>query len=57
MMKILETYKGVFADVPGKFTVIEHPIILNNEDPVRSKPYPLPYAVQEELKREIKDML
>ena len=39
MMKILETYnyKRVFTDVPGKFNLIEHRIILNNEDPVRSK--------------------
>ena len=40
MMKILETYKGVFTDVPGKYNLIEHRIILN-EDPIRSKPSPL----------------
>ena len=50
MMKILETYEAVFSDVPGKSNLIEHQIILNNEDPVRSKPYPLPCAVREELK-------
>ena len=57
MMKILETYKGVFTDVPGKSNLIEHRIMLNNEDTVRSKPYLLPYAVGKELKGEIKDML
>ena len=55
MMKILETYEGVFTDVPGKSNLIEHRILLNNEDPVRSKLCPLPYAVREELKGEIKD--
>ena len=44
MMKILDTYKGVLTNVPGKSNLIEHRIILNNEDPVRSKSYPLPYA-------------
>ena len=57
MMKILEIYKEVFTDVPGKSNLVEHRIILNNEDPVRYKPYPLPYAVREKLKGEIKDML
>ena len=47
----------MLADVPGKFILTEHRIIVNNEDPVRSKPYLLPYAVREELKGEIKDML
>ena len=51
MMKILDSYKGVFTDVPGKSNLIEYRIILNNEDPIKSKPYPLPYTVREELKR------
>ena len=57
MMKILETYKGVCTDVPRKSNLIEHRIIISNENPVRTKPYPLPYAVLEKLKREIKDKL
>ena len=58
IMKIFETYKGMmFTDVPGKLNLIEHWIILNNEDLVRLNPYALPHAVGEELKGEIKDML
>ena len=54
MMKILEIYKRVFTDVPGKSNLIEPRIILTNKDSVKSKPYPLPYAVREELKGEFK---
>ena len=56
MMKILETYKEVFTDAPGKSNLIVHWIVLNNENSVRSKPYSLPYAVRE-LKEEIEVML
>ena len=37
--------------------MIEHKIELTNNNPVRSRPYPLPYAMRENLKREIQDML
>ena len=45
IMNIMKTYKGAFTDVLGKSNLIEHWIILNNEDPVRSKSFPLSYAV------------
>ena len=37
--------------------MIEHKIELTDNNPVRSQPYPLPYALREDLKREIQDML
>ena len=47
----------MFTDVPGKSNLIEHRIILNNEDSIRSKPYLSSYTVREKLKQKIKDML
>ena len=57
MMDTLVRYEEVFSDIPGKTNVIEHKIELTNNNPVRSRPYPLPYALRENLKREIQDML
>ena len=37
--------------------MIEHKIELADNNSVRSRPYPLPYAMREILKREIEDML
>ena len=48
----LSKYEEVFSDVPGK-TKIE----LTDNNPVRSRPYPLPCAMRENLKKEIEDML
>ena len=57
MMGTLVRYAEVFSDIPGKTDVIEHKIELTDNNPVRSRPYPLPYAMRENLKREIQDML
>ena len=57
ILGVLGKYSGTFTDVPGKTNLIEHHIKLTDDDPVRSKPYPLPYAVREELRGEIRDMV
>ena len=56
-MDTLVRYTEVFSDIPGKTDMIEHKIELTGNNPVRSRPYPLPYAMRENLKREIQDML
>ena len=53
----LDQFAEVFSDVPGRTDVIEHEIELIDEDPVRSRPYPLSYAVRQNLKEEIDQML
>ena len=57
MMDTLVRYAEVFSDIPGNTDIIEHKIKLTDNNPVRSRPYPLPYALRENLKREIQDML
>ena len=37
--------------------MIEHKVELTENNPIRSPPYSLPYAMKENLKKEIKDML
>lgn len=57
LLQLLQSYSGIFSDVPGKTDVIEHTIQLTDNKPISSRPYPLPYAVRENLKEEIADML
>ena len=54
---MIESYADVFSHVPGRTSKIEHRINLEDEEPARLKPYPLPYALQQELKNEIREML
>ena len=53
-MPDLERY--VFTDMPGKTDVIQHQIKLTDDMPIRYKPYPLPYAIREELRNEVDTM-
>ena len=57
MMDTLVRYTEVFSDISGKTDMIEHKIELTDNNPVRSRPYPLPYAYRENLKREIEDTI
>ena len=57
MMDTLVRYTEVFLDIPSKTDMIEHKIEITDNSPVRSRPYPLPYALRENLKTEIEDML
>ena len=47
----------MFTDMPGETDVIQHQIRLSDDTPIRCKPYPLPYAMQEELRNEVDTML
>ena len=51
--QVLGAYDSVFTNVPGKSNVIQHQITLTDSATIRSKPYPLPYAIRENLKTEI----
>ena len=42
-------YPDVFTDMPGETDVIQHQVKLTDDTPICCKPYPLPYAMKEEL--------
>ena len=50
-------YPHVFTDMPGETDVIQHQIRLTEDMPIGCKPYPLPYAMREELRDEVDTML
>jgi len=58
LLELLNSYSVIFSDLPGKTDVIEHAVIsclmINL---LRRDPYKLPYAVRENLKMEISDMI
>ena len=54
---IISRYSSIFTDVPKKTNVMECEIHLTTSTPIRSKPYPVPQAVRETMRNEIKNML
>ena len=56
-MNCANQFSSLFTEAPGTTNLIEHHINLTTEDSGRSKPYPLPYSMHEELKKDIDDMI
>ena len=50
-------YRDVFTDKPGTTELTEHKIEMVTDEPVRVKPYPIPYNLREELKQDIEQMM
>ena len=49
--------KAIITDKPGACNLVKHAVKLTSEEPVRSRPCTVPYALRQELKGEIKKML
>ena len=50
-------YPDVFTDMPRETNVIQHKVKLTDDTPISCKPYPLPYAMREELRNKVDSML
>ena len=50
-------YSDVLTDLTGRTTAGEHDIKLTTDEPIRSKPYPIPFALKDTVKEEISNML
>ena len=57
VQQLLQKHAAVLTDLPGQTTITKHDIKLTSLDPIRSKPYPLPHALRDTVKDEIKSML
>ena len=55
--ELLEEFKDVLTDIPGETNLIEHKINLTSDQPIRTKQYPLPFAMSQTVKEETKKML
>ena len=50
---LLERFPDVFTDIPGTTDIVEHDILLTTDKPIRSKPYPVPFSLKNDIKKEI----
>ena len=50
-------FQSLFTDAPGTTSLAQHHIKLTSDQPVRSRPYPVPYSLRESLKKDITDMM
>ena len=54
--QLLEEFNDIFSDLPGLTQVVEHKILLTDHNPIRCKPYPIPFALREAVKSEVEEM-
>ena len=54
--ELLDEYSEIFSDVPMVIHLIEHKVELIESEPVKHKPYPIPYKMQEIIDKEIDEM-
>ena len=55
--QLVGEFPDVFTDVPGTTHLVEHEIIVTSAQPVRSKQYPVPYSLKQDIKSELDNML
>ena len=54
---LLTEFQDVLTDLPGTTLLCEHDIKLTSNDPIRRRPYALPHALQDTVKKEVEAML
>ncbi|HMK58804.1 MAG TPA: RNase H-like domain-containing protein [Nitrososphaeraceae archaeon] len=55
--KLIEEYKDIFSDVPGKTNLVEVDIKLERDEDIKLRPFPVPLALRDKLNEEIDSML
>jgi len=55
--ELLHEFQNVFTNVPKVTNLGKHAIHLTSSEPIRSNAYPLPYALREQVDKEIDSML
>ena len=55
--ELIFEFQDIFTEQPKTSTIEEHKIELTSQEPIRQKPYPLPYSMREIVQEEIKAML
>ena len=57
MKVLIAEFSCIFTDIPGCTDIICHEIKLDQEKPVRLKPYPMPFSKRECLENEVDKMI
>ena len=54
--ELLAEYTDVLTDLPGRTDIVQHEINLTTDDPIRNKPYHVPYALRDTVRAETQKM-
>ena len=54
---LISEFSEIFSSQPGTTNLLEHKIALTDKTPIRIHPYPVPYSMYDEMRKEVNDML
>ncbi|XP_052673702.1 uncharacterized protein LOC128155864 [Crassostrea angulata] len=54
---LCDSFSDVFTDIPGITNLVEHKIVVTSSEPVRVKPYPIPFSTEKTITEEVQKML
>ncbi|XP_065925767.1 uncharacterized protein [Magallana gigas] len=54
---LCDSFSDVFTDIPGMTNLMEHKIVVTSSEPVRVKPYPIPFSTEKTITEEVQKML
>lgn len=57
IQRLVEEFGDIFTDVPKRTHLMKHSLKTSTEVPIQMKPYPIPYALQDKVKRELQQMM
>lgn len=57
IQRLVEEFGDSFTDVPKRTHLMKHSLKTSTEVPIQMKPYPIPYALQDKVKRELQQMM
>lgn len=56
LKNLINEYKLIFSNIPGDTNLKEHSINLTSDEPVVCKPYPVPFTIRDNLKKNMEEM-
>ena len=54
---LAKQFANLFTEAPGTTDLVQHHTKLTSDEPVRSRPYPVPYSMRESLRKDNADMI
>ncbi|NQZ62984.1 reverse transcriptase domain-containing protein [Crocosphaera sp.] len=54
---LVDSFSDIFSDLPAKTNAMKHTITVSSKEPVKLKPYPLPFSSEQVVREEVNNML
>lgn len=57
IQRLVEAFGDIFTDVPKRTPLTKHSMKTSTDVPIQRKPYPIPYALKDHVRRALQQMI